>query len=209
MYQWIFFDWDGCIADSLESWVTICQKALCKHNITASREEVWEKFCIGNIPKQFGVEDQLKCREDIGILAREEFHTLRLNEGAAETLRTLATVKQAALVTNARRSIIDQLLKRHHLGGYFELIVTQETVSKLKPHAAGIKSALTFFNALPTRSVMIGDSDKDLQAAYSAGIDSILFYPPHHHELYDLKELMKYKPKHVVSNFQELSNLVI
>ena len=208
MYQWIFFDWDGCIADSLDDWVTVCRRSLLRQGIDALPSVIWDKLCIGDIPKQFAVKDYEGCKKDIGIIGEEVFGNVKLYEGAAQMLQDLAAVKSLALITNNRTKLIRQPLVRHDLSQYFDMIITQESNVRPKPHPAGIQKALDFFDALPGRAVMVGDSTKDLEAARRAGIDSILFYPPAHRHRYYLNTLLRERPTHIVESHTELTLLL-
>jgi phosphoglycolate phosphatase-like HAD superfamily hydrolase len=51
---------------------------------------------------------------------------------------------------------------------------------------------------------MLGDSDKDLQAAQNAKTDSLLFFPKEHHLFHDRGQLEGLQPTHVVTSWREL-----
>lgn len=208
MYQWVFFDWDGCIADSLASWVNICRQALLRQGIQASSWKIWEKFCIGDIPKQFDVKDYQLCKKDIGEIASEQLKDVELYKDAASTLRQLAHHKTLALITSTRPHLLAYPLRRHEIENCFRYIVTGESTNKPKPDPEGIIKTIDFLAASKDQSIMIGDSAKDLRAARLAGIDSVLFYPPSHHKLYDLAMLKTENPTYIVEDFKSLSTLL-
>ncbi|HEV2403072.1 MAG TPA: HAD-IA family hydrolase [Candidatus Saccharimonadales bacterium] len=51
---------------------------------------------------------------------------------------------------------------------------------KDKPDTEGFLLVLRRLGVAKDRAVEIGDSARDVKAAHSAGIDSVLFYPPAH-----------------------------
>lgn len=57
-------------------------------------------------------------------------------------------------------------------------------------------------------AIMIGDASTDLEAAASAGIDSVLFYPPEHRKFCDLEKLKAFKPTHVVHDLRKLLQIL-
>jgi len=88
-------------------------------------------------------------------------------------------------------------------------MVTVEDVANHKPHAEPIERALELIGGDPTSAVMIGDSDKDLGAARNAGIDSILFAPPDHDEIYDAEHLASFDPTHTCRSFADVRRVLL
>jgi len=205
MYDCLLFDWDGCIVDNLRVWVDVCQEVLAIHGVTPSRDEVWSGFCAGDVPTVFGVEDKIVCRQQIGDIAREAFGDVGLYPGVLETLQSLRKRARLAVVSNTRPELLKRVMERHPtLAENFDLVLSRDDVQNTKPHPEGIIQVMSYFQVNPERTLMIGDSEKDLQAARRAGIDSALFYPPSHHDLYNLTDLMRDRPTYVISEYKAL-----
>jgi pyrophosphatase PpaX len=91
---------------------------------------------------------------------------------------------------------------------FFSAIVAGNEVQHYKPHPEPLEKGLALLGGDKASAIMIGDTDKDIGAANNLGIDSILFYPKEHEKFYDLVELKKHNPTHVVENFKEVLDLV-
>ena len=52
---------------------------------------------------------------------------------------------------------------------------------------------------------MIGDTEKDIEAAKNAEIDSILFYHPEYKKFYSLEYMNSHDPTHVIDDFKKSS----
>jgi HAD superfamily hydrolase (TIGR01549 family) len=208
MYSWVLLDWDGCIADTLHLWIKAYEKVLPKYGISTSPDDIWKKLCIGNVPKQYAISDFEQCRRDIGETATELFEEASLYENVKTTLETITSHTELAIVSNTRSHLLHPVLKRHQLDTYFSSIITQEDVAKPKPHPEGLLKTMELLGADPKRTLFVGDSDKDLEVARHGGVDSALFYPAKHEQLYDLDHLRGYGPTHVLRDFHELEQLV-
>lgn len=112
--------------------------------------------------------------------------------------------KQVALITTSLRPLLDLVMCNHGVEELFDLIVTSEDVKTHKPDPEGINYAIAHLGATKSKTIMLGDSGFDLQAAKNAGIDSLLFYPEPHEIMYDLAELKVHEPKYVIRTWQEL-----
>lgn len=72
-----------------------------------------------------------------------------------------------------------------------------------------VDEALSALSAIKSRTIMVGDSDKDIISAQNAGIDSILFYPPEHSRFHDITYLRSLRPTYVIGSYQEIGSLLI
>ena len=62
-------------------------------------------------------------------------------------------------------------LERHDLDGYVGAVVGRDSVDTYKPDPAPLRAAVSAVDAAPERSLFIGDSDRDREAAERAGLD--------------------------------------
>ena len=94
-----------------------------------------------------------------------------------EVPKLLADLKTAgwgiALDSNVGRKALKQMFKKFSLDDYFDLTVSRNDVSRLKPEPEGIRQVLDYYNNNPTPSAkafLIGDSVTDIKTARNAGI---------------------------------------
>ncbi len=74
-----------------------------------------------------------------------------------------------ACITNKAERFTVPLLKETDLYGYFELILSGDTLPKMKPHPLPLLHACEHFGVKPGEMLLIGDSQNDTQAARAAG----------------------------------------
>jgi pyrophosphatase PpaX len=209
-YRYILLDWDGNLVKTLDIWLEACREALVKKGFALSDEEI--AACFGAFETRFrsmGVENVGALIDEIDRLAKQKLPEAEFYPDALEVLEVLKQRgKKLALLTTSFRANLDHLLKRYRLSDSFEAIIANEDVRHFKPHPESIETALARINGVREQAVMIGDSDKDIGAATNAGIDSILFYPPEHKKYYDLKQLRKLHPTHVVTDLRQILPII-
>lgn len=98
----------------------------------------------------------------------------RLYEGVLETLQQL---KQAdfklACVTNKTARFTNPLMVTAGLSSFFDLIVSGDTFSKMKPHPLPLLETAKHFGIAPESAWMIGDSINDITAGKKAGFKTV------------------------------------
>ena len=109
-------------------------------------------YCLINVPKNYkyakpfeGVSEMILKLQNEGILL--------------------------GIVTSARKKDIDRLFKDYI--SIFNVIITREMVSNIKPSPEGILKAMEILKSNPEKTVYIGDFPHDVMAAKGAGINSI------------------------------------
>jgi len=81
-------------------------------------------------------------------------------------------LKQAIFTFNTRKNAKISLEKVRLLG-FFVLIVGRDNISNLKPHPDHLRFICNELNIEPDEIVVIGDSDRDIEAAINVGAHSI------------------------------------
>ena len=76
---------------------------------------------------------------------------------------------KTALVTTASKENCMQILERFGLLDMFDLILTQDDITKTKPNPEGFVKAMEYFNAKPEETIIMEDSDIGLEAAKQSG----------------------------------------
>jgi len=99
---------------------------------------------------------------------------LEIYDWIKELLEDLKSDYIFTVATNANSEFANRMLNHLELGSYFKTIVGYNDVLKPKPHPEMVYKILEEINTTKEKSLLVGDSHKDIQAANSAGIDSIL-----------------------------------
>jgi HAD superfamily hydrolase (TIGR01509 family) len=204
-YQYYLFDWDGCLAKTLDVWLSAYKESIATRGIKPSDTDIARHFGDWELPKYFGVEDYEKCNADAVDIARQRLKEVSLYDGSKELLQKLKSDKKLALLSSASKDVLLTGLAHNGISDYFEVILSGEDVINHKPHPEVIQKALNALAGDKKEAVMIGDSRKDLGAAKNAGIDSILIYPPSHRIFYNIDELNKYNPTYTFASLAELN----
>ena len=77
--------------------------------------------------------------------------------------------KKIAVITNKYENISKKILDKLGLAKYIDVIVGSDTVGEKKPSPEPIFYALKYVNTSPNNSILIGDSEVDIQAGKNAG----------------------------------------
>lgn len=208
-YDTFLFDWDGTIACTVELWLQEIHKRYEEYGITISAADNARHFGNLKSPLLHGLpEHQLsEFQEGVNEVMKTLLPDAPLYDDAANMLKELkANGKQVALITTSLRKNLDLVMRGHDVEDLFDLIITSEDVAHHKPDPEGVHLAIRRLGAAQDRTIMLGDTDKDLIAAKNAGIDSALFYPDAHKIMYDLEELQSCGPKFVLNTWRELVN---
>lgn len=206
-YQAYLFDWDGTLARTLEEWLGLLREAYEAYGIELDDKTIISGFGNWRAVIDFGLAEEhyATYREEIGRKSHAALSQAPLYRGVRELLAKLKeNNKQLGLLTSSSSKTIHTVLKFHNLDTVFDVVITGDDVEEYKPNPECIVAALEVLHVDPAQAVMIGDSDKDLGAAQNANIDSVLYFPDAHNLFYDLNELKKLNPTHIISDWSEL-----
>lgn len=99
---------------------------------------------------------------------------LTLNPGAKAYLENLKSAgKQCAVVSSAATWMVDNILQSLQLSGMFDVVITQEHVTKHKPDPEAYQLALNKLNVSPERTLVFEDSYAGVEAGTASGCDVI------------------------------------
>ena len=101
-------------------------------------------------------------------------HDMVMEPGLNELLKELRSRFGLAVATN-RSHTIGEVLRRHGLEKFFDIVVSSLDVRHPKPHPESLFKILDFFGIEPFRSVYVGDSKVDYETAKAAEISFISF----------------------------------
>ena len=79
-----------------------------------------------------------------------------------------------ACVTNKPTAYAQELLAKLRLDGYFSLVLGGDATERKKPDPMPLQVACATLGVLPARTLMVGDSSNDAQAARAAGCPVLL-----------------------------------
>jgi pyrophosphatase PpaX len=207
IYQTVLFDWDGCLAQTLDIWMTALEETFADYGLYPGRAVIAANFGDWDSPTRLGVSvsDRQAFHEAAGKRVDVALPSVELYPGATDLLVELHTTGvRLGLVTSSQPHHIHMAMQRHDLAVLFDAVVTIDDVTHHKPHAEPLELALSRLGAANTTAVMVGDSSKDLGAAVNAGLDSILLFPPEHQLIYDIETLRAFDPTHICESFPQL-----
>jgi phosphoglycolate phosphatase len=188
-YQLLIFDWDGTLADSEACILGAMQLAVAGAGLPkcsdARIRDVIGLSLDGAIASLFP-EVEEKVRNSIEDSYREYYFSTSTNnvlvfDGVVETLEKLNQENYfLAVATGKSRRGLDRSLTETGLEKYFHTTrCADETISK--PHPRMLMEIMEFFGLEASVTLMIGDSEYDLQMANNAGMEAIaVSYGVHH-----------------------------
>lgn len=97
-----------------------------------------------------------------------------LYPGVVEVLEQFSSLgKKLAVVTNKPEGLAAGILEVLKLDGYFKLLLGGDSLPNRKPHPEPIEKTIKELGAAPSRTIVVGDSPVDCEAAKGAGAYAI------------------------------------
>jgi pyrophosphatase PpaX len=210
-YDYIFFDYDGCLAKTLDVILEIYRELFVEFGLPKTDKELISIWGDWRGPLKLGISetDLPVWIEKYKAAVNTRAPQAPLYPHVREMLQTLkAQGKHLALLSSSESSSIEPVLDQNGLREFFTVFLFANDVSKHKPDPEIIYKALELIGGDADKAIMIGDSKSDLGAAKNAGIDSILYYPEHNQQFYTKESLLQFEPTYVVDDFQQVPILV-
>jgi len=177
----ILFDLDGTLIDSTDAIVSTFHHSFKEmdYNFTGTDEDI--KSLIGypldimylelGIPQEIVWDYVHAYKERYRIISKQQTELL---EFAKEAIQLANTFARLSIVTTKTGLYSEELLEHMDVMQYFEHVTGREHVENPKPHPEPIHRTLDLMNITNTCNIwMIGDTELDLIAANSAGINSV------------------------------------
>lgn len=181
MIKLVVFDLDGVLVDACEWHRIALNKALqqtCKYEI--SLQEHYREY--NGIPTM----TKLKKLNEKGIISKDKFeiieelkqkYTIELINNTAhireEKVQLLKYLKQneikVACYTNSIRQTAELMLYRTGILDLLDVVITNQDIQHAKPNPEGYKKIMNLFKCAPNETLIIEDSPKGFEAAYSSG----------------------------------------
>lgn len=209
-YKYILFDWDGTLARTLDIWLGALRAALQKRNynftdteIGANYELFRKRFEAQGYPDADDIINEALSEADKNILSVE------LYSSAVEILEKIHDAgSKLALVTTSTHAQIDPLLKHFGLETIFDAVICADDTKMQKPNPEPVIKAMQMLGATHDNTLLVGDSEKDIQAAHGAGISSMLFYPESHEKFHDIEMLKPLNPTYIICGLSEIDQII-
>lgn len=208
-YETILFDWDGTLANTMPLWISGLDEALRLHGIVLTREELVES-CRGfdtyiehrtHLTQQQGQQ----ILHDVGQRISTQVEDIVLYDGAHEMLYTLKKRGVTlGLITSSGSSPVHKAITHHGLEGVFDAIISGDDVTQYKPHTEPFEKIADVIPVKKAKTVMVGDRDVDIMGAHNYGIDSILFFPQTHQDLYSFEQFAAHRPTHTIETLERI-----
>ena len=180
MYQYLLFDFDGTVFDTLEGITKSVRYALNKRGIDAELESL---RCFAGPPladKFMEVYGFTPAEAEQAVRDyRERYRPVGLTEcrvfpGIKELLRDLREAGYTlGIATSKPQTMVELLLAREGMMELFDAIVgTGESNSRMTK-ADVLRGVMGLLGAAPENTVLIGDTKYDVLGARSCGVDCI------------------------------------
>lgn len=170
------FDLDGTLYDTRAVNYMAYKQALRGYDVELDRDVFFDR-CNGRYYRQFLPEISSKLTaEDMEIIHERKkaaYHSClseaRANENLIGMIRSIQGDFYTALVTTASKRNAFEILDYFGHVGLFDLILTQEDVSKKKPDPECFIKAMVYFEIPPEDTIVFEDSESGVEAALRSG----------------------------------------
>ncbi|MBI2045810.1 MAG: HAD family phosphatase [Parcubacteria group bacterium] len=211
-FQWIFFDLDGTLVDSVPAMYRIYLNFLETFGKIGTKEEFLElngpalPEIISLLKKRYHLKDSEQSLMTLykEAIARDYGPSLEPVDGAEETLKALQDNGYAlALVTSAFRSMATPFMKERHWERYFKHCIFGDEVAQSKPNPDIYLLALKKTNAARETAAAVEDSPNGILSAKGAGIFTLGFT-----HSYPKKWLLAAGADGIIDNLKEIETIV-
>lgn len=181
-YNAFFFDFDYTLADSSKGIVACFQIVLKRHNYVTIADEDIKKTIGMTLEDSFarltGVADSklLKQYKDEYLAEADEIMSDNtvLYEDTVPLIKNLKEQGASVGIISTKQSyIIRQTLIKYSIEQLFDTVIGMLDVVKHKPDPEGLLSGMKQVNAMPEKTLYVGDNTIDAQTARSAGVDFV------------------------------------
>lgn len=209
-YSSYLFDFDGTLTATLPYWHSAIRQALLQLDppLTDAHLAIqllggWSTAATDSL-QHLGIVDSTIFSDTVNnIIATVGLHEALLHTGAVDTLQAMKAKGQyRALVTNNFQENVQRSFDHHNLHGLFNLVVTREMVTKVKPDPEMVLLALGENPA--GDAVMVGDSAHDIAAAHAAGVSAYLYFPVENEQYYSYDYVKSFGADRIIRDFEEL-----
>ncbi len=209
-YKYIILDWDGCIANTLNVWLSSYKLIFGEYGINLTDEEITTKV-MGKWdgPRAFGIQNNEEFLGRVVAQSIQDLVDVELHKDVKSVLEQLNNKgKKLALITSSRKDWVIPALKRNKIKDLFDTILGEEDIKVSKPDPEIINKAIERIGAVREETLVLGDSEKDVYAGVNAGVDTLLFYPKGNEIFYREEVIQRAGANFIIKEFGELLEIV-
>jgi pyrophosphatase PpaX len=177
-YQYVLFDLDGTLIDTNNLILTSFMYTLEKYYPGKYTREDLIPHMGKPLYDQMVLFGDPDCAEELVQVYREHNESVH-DELVEEFPNVIETIQELAkmgikmgIVTTKQRRTAEMGLRLFGLDKYMDTVICYQDTENHKPHPEPIHKAIRQLQADPARTLMVGDSQYDIQAAQNAGIDA-------------------------------------
>jgi HAD superfamily hydrolase (TIGR01509 family) len=184
MFSAALIDVDGTLVDSNDAHAHAWVKAFAEAGVAVPFDDVRWKIGMGGdklMPAVSGISEESPQGKRISerrreIFKREFLPRLQPFRGAGPLVAALKSRGvQAVVASSAKKDELERLLQIAHAESLIDDATSSDDAEESKPDPDIVHAALQQANTPPERSVMIGDTPYDIEAAQRAGVAAIAF----------------------------------
>jgi len=217
----IIFDLDGTLVDTAPDLLSAHNHVMKKFGYTSKNldeiknlagkgaaimigRSIWE-----SAKKEFSSIDDQKTKNEmvnefINFYGKNIVVKSKLVKGVYEFLKWAKSKNiSMGVCTNKQEHLAVDLLKKIKIYNFFEYVAGRNTFEYCKPDPRHITSMIEIMNGNIKKSLMIGDSENDADAAKSAGIPMILL-----ENGYTDKKTEQIYYNHLIKDFTEIEKII-
>ena len=217
----IIFDLDGTLVDTAPDLMNAHNYVMKKFGYeTKSTDDIRKlvgkgtksligRSVWGQAKKELGKinDDKIKkemITEFINFYAKNIANESKLVNGALDFLKWCKKKNiSLGICTNKQDYLAKDLLKKINVYDYFEYIAGSNTFEYCKPDPRHITSMIEIMNGNIKKSLMVGDSENDSEAAKSAGIPMILLK-----DGYTDRNVDQIYYDHLINDFHDIEKII-
>ena len=218
----ILFDLDGTLVDTAPDLMRAHNHVMKKFGYpTKSTEEIRNlvgqgagamlgRSIWGQAKKEFGKVQDEKIKKEmvkdfVDFYGKNIVNESTLINGVKDFLIWAKEKKiSMAVCTNKQEHLAVDLLKKIGIYGFFEYVAGHNTFDYCKPDPRHLTSVIEILDGDINRSLMIGDSETDANAAKEAGIPVILL-----EDGYTEKKITEIYHNHLIKDFVDIEKIVL
>ncbi|MHA1508849.1 MAG: HAD family hydrolase, partial [Promethearchaeota archaeon] len=175
----IVFDLDGTIVRLAADWHSL-RKALITRFTEKNRETINLKSMSAILSRIVEMDDEEELQLNFNLIQQYELENITRNEPIKEIIYFINNKEFFGVSPNAKlavfslntRSTILKSLKMAGILNEFVFFVGREDVRKWKPEPDGLLKILDYFKVNAKEMIFFGDSEIDILAGASAGVES-------------------------------------
>jgi phosphoglycolate phosphatase len=206
-YELIVFDWDGTLMDSTGHIVMCMQQAITELSLAPlDNKAVSHIIGLGlneAVQTLYPDIDSVTLNQLIAGYKRiwlENPHHTPLFDNAKSLITSLNQQDYfVGVATGKSRQGLNKVLQSTQLGPLFHATRCADECHS-KPHPQMIEELMTFLGVRPEQTLMVGDTEYDLQMAHNAGADSLAIS----HGAHGIETLKACQPRAIVDNLYQV-----